>query len=880
MNKSLMLSVLVSLIFLILSISPVSAYIFHTKIQDDATLNHYANASSFYYPGLCNVNLSLYVSAGNLGSYSFSNSWYSPDFNIVKLSNPVYTSNISCLFQGYGINNTNTSMGFYEARTKTTTTAATTKTWIDAYYDCQPDENEYVIINNTGTMDSTNLNYPYGYRYNANTCFAQSPSQCTNDLTSDLGSLMSYIDNGYYTNCGSDLNLDRNISYKSSSCGSITSDADMNYWILVPFNSMYAGKVIINITQRLGTGIPSGLQYSNQYYLWDKTLNTTENLGTSFPYNEYKNLIPNHDYWLFIGTRYFIDNLNCGSGYLEVYHNHTKYSISIWAYQPDLNCTEWSSCSSGIQTRDCYDLNGKITPFVDTQSCISPIPPAAYTVNLGFDEVNTAAMIGVLGSWYCSQSSAPFCDRYSENSIKERLYPKYWYMSNTQVCDTLSGRCAFLEDFLDMSDSFKYGLTGYSLKMWYIPRKTFLPNYNLSGDNNVHCNETTIGRIPMVNRYDMTTGFWIARNITAFTKYVKLQYRAVQCDEPEIQMTGGFGCLLQCNLFGNCPAYGICSNSSNEANGKDYYTWDGCYEKPKSSIFIAFKDLTSGGDVLRYAREVNATNWEEGYEEDILNNLSINKTYEIVIGVPSLYGVDDKNSYCTYIDDMNILFRDEEIPCSSGCLAKDDPDNEGGYTYRNSINFTNGCQIAYIHDSPYCVPNGTYGNETILTRAEGHDDWCDFTVTPYVLHHYDDNIYDWTYSADAQICKDEKARQEFEAATKGYQISLYAPPLLLQDFFKLFGYDSENWALLWFFFSTFMLINYVAIGLGILSIEWTKNPKQETVHWELAIAVIMIIIFGAVFAGFYPLEIGIPAIIVCVLLLANKFGGGLIGKGG
>jgi hypothetical protein len=717
------------------------AYVFRSVQRDDGSANHIATPPSFYYNGACNVNFTLYTSASSASfPFSMGNSWYSPD-NILKLtSSPSFSQNIDCLSLNPNPATSSASLNnYYETKTTSTSTASiSTSTFLVSDFDCTADSNNNILYDNTQFTDSFG-NQPYSV-YTQFSCCALTSCTIT-PLATQLNTIKSKIQDTFYGipkgHCGTSWDFQNTKTGNGVSCasGGLIFDFNVQIWIMFPFNSMYAGQINLTASEfniyLTGVTIPAGCGGgSNPYvYLFDPVLNTTTLLSTTLPYSvSNPPLVKNREYWIFLS---YICDTSAPFGTGGVRFNYTIYNMTIFSYIPSLSCTDWGNCQNGTQFRNCIDLNGIITPFVDQRSCFEFAQRQEF---LGFDDYNSVNV------WYCSEGSLfGGCSMSSE--IKTRKYPKNWTIVSDLVTDSATGRTGYLQDFVDMSNTIYYqedaGTTETSLKMWYIPRKSWLPKFNESGDNQVRCNETTEGRVPYVYR-DINQSFWIARNITATSPYMSLSYRLKECDEPELQTTGGFGC------------FGLGLTKGCNSTGIDLYTWNGCTEKPKATIGVSVRDLDLSQFVIDYAQEVTANTFDEGYFEDVINNLQLNHTYEIEFAVPPRSGLQDPSSYCVYIDDVNINFRNVPVICESGCFDDYDQNGIKDYTYLEATpRDSSSCSVKLFELDQRCVPTD------VSDEVAAKQDFC----IGLTLYTYNNVTERWETLENAQKCITEQQQQ-------------------------------------------------------------------------------------------------------------------------
>jgi len=331
MDKRLIVSV-IFLVVLALA-TPVQGYSINYTMQNYVSSpNANASAVSVYWPGSCDVDVNLYATATSVLPYTLSSTFFSPQFTLIGSSPFPQTTNINCQDQGSFEASTSYN-NFYGATTSTQYDSLTIKTWIRAEYICNANSQDLFIYDGTNLSDPYG-NHPFGYGQIFGQCCEQSPSQCTNDLTNDIGAVINYLEgSNYYNACGNDLRQDaEGITSNACNAGGLVSDMDMNYWTMIPFNAESVGIVNISVDAIDFDRVVGGggtFSADHQYYIWDTVTNTTANIGTAFPLDTQRNLFPNRDYWLLIGTRYYIDNHNWGAQNDFIIHNWTQYKIKV-----------------------------------------------------------------------------------------------------------------------------------------------------------------------------------------------------------------------------------------------------------------------------------------------------------------------------------------------------------------------------------------------------------------------------------------------------------------------------------------------------------------------------------------------------------------------
>lgn len=669
--KNIQLIVILLSVFLI-SIAPVYAYEITYIGQDNGGTTIKTDIPSVYWLENCDSTIYLRTTAGHTsGIFTVSHKYLSPFETVVATSNPQpYTSNITCLLEG-GISGGSSLSDFYEASTNTTHSAETINTWIETVYDCDFDSDELFIYNNTASMDHYG-NHPFGYGSEFGTCFAQSPATCSNDLTGDLYSIIDYLEKGYYTDCGIDNRIDaEGEEYHVGSCGGIQSDVDMNYWIMVPFNSMASGYVNFSVFGRAGykynAGVGGTFSYQNQYYLWDTVDNTTTDLGTTFPITDQLTLIPEREYWFFIGTRYYMSGYNCGSGGdWGVVHNYTQYSISTWAYEPEWNCTDWSECTFGTQFSTCIDPDGRVADIIETRVCSLVVLENA---TLGFEDYYGSYGLVCVPDY----NTLSGCYYIAQPQNKTRKIPVNWSLHDDEDLP---------RDYITMSS--KWAKEGsLSLKMWYIPPSEGEPT-SLST-----CGNSSTGITPILDAN--TSTIIVETNVTFPADNMVLNFWSRGChdiakkhDGVQLNFLVGYiNCSGEC--YGDClyPPYG------------------------QSSAFRLYMfDIDTGEQIIDY---FDSADWnEQEYNIDFSNSgVTANHNYTIRL----MLDRDDwftQTPQCVLFDDMNYWVTDDSLDCTERCID--------GNLWSPSYTQEGLCVLKVEHNSDQCFESET--DKTLYSECE------------------------------------------------------------------------------------------------------------------------------------------------------------------
>lgn len=832
--------------------SNVNAFTYYSVQIDDASINHIVTPPSFLYSTPCNVTFTEYATlSANSFPFTASFNWYSPDSTNVLIYPATYNQNISCLNIGSGqssgkINN------YYETKTTMTTSALSHNTWILNRFECQiPTNNIITIRSNGSTILDSFSHYPYAY-------------QDIWDNSGDYLETVKYDIQKFYYGLVNDpkscISPPSGMMYSVIQMRGWTSPfagthSVMN-WHIVPFRNYYVPEINITVVQtsnyvHVTGGADSGCNGNGVYkiYLYDITTNTTTLLSNSAPYRATYVADRNHEYFLLINKLCTISTGSFGS---TIQVNWTDFNVSVNAYQPNLNCSAWGECLNNQQTRLCNDLNGIINPFIDQQACFAF---GANKIFVGFDSGYTQ------NTWYCDEGwyniISGLCARNPQ--VKSRNIPNGWYRNGYYATDNATGiRTGWVEDYVDV-DSVDYYAPDASpnegaLKIWFIPRKLFLPVYNATLGQ-VQCQATNEGQVGGTWTYVNST-FWVSHNITALSPYMTFSYRSKKCTQTMPQTSAWAGCTIGCGIAGNCANSGLCVNSTSH-NGDDYYTGSSCpTDPPPSYLAVQIKDLTANStNIQNYIKPITALNWENGYQEDNINNMNMNHTYEISFSAYPQNSITQQEANCVLVDDVNVNFKDTATVCASGCNTSDTT----GFSYIEATALSSGsCQIRILQLDFRCVP--AILTDPILRLKAGQINYTCYNTTMITWNFATDTPV-YTYNSPTCIAQ----------STTGSNLNPTTGDVLITGFANLFATPA--------FFS--MLL---AIALGVFA---TYKLGQVGIEWGWIIGVIIImgvlgvLSFTPMCAGcdtyfptwFYIVLIIIAGFIVAMMVKVPFFGG-------
>jgi hypothetical protein len=475
----------------------------------------------------------------------------------------------------------------------------------------------------------------------------------------------------------------------------------------------------------------------------DSTFSGQINLGIN---NQNKN------YYLIV-EEYFNYSLN--STFLlpctrTILFTEPAFNISVYTYRANYVCSELSECNAGTRTQTCTDP-AHIAP--DEINYVPCFEFANQSINLGFDDYYT------MDTFFCTNYIL-FCNPTSEK--RQRLYPTGWNIPNRTVTSIISGT-GYLYDMITLTDEkyFPDSDANYdlSLKMWYTPKKNYLPKFNETGTDTVNCNATTEGRLPEVWYSNVDSAFFISHNFTALSPYMGLTFRVARCDDIPQQGSSAIGCG-GVNFGCNASFFGTFWGAV------DFYTHDGCPAyNPPASLITQIVDLTSNtskaisesnSDIKAYDFAQNEDYLSPDYREYRIDNMNINHTYEIRFAINPNNGLDDITPYCLYLDDVNIAFREHAANCDiHECFT--DYDNNGipDYSYVDTVAISGGCKPIITPMAPNCVPSSKAA-EVIAIKAgtAGKNYTC---LPGAIMAMYDPAKDDWSFVTNSSVCVAEEA---------------------------------------------------------------------------------------------------------------------------
>lgn len=825
----------VAIILSVFLAGSVNAYTITYIGRDEGGTTLKPNLPSIYWNFTCESNLSLRYTAGSSGAFSLNNLYLSPGENTVSTSNPTFTSNISCHLDSAPIGGGSTLADYYESSTNTTHTAQSINTWVETLYDCDFNGDERFIYNNTRGTDSWG-NHPFGYGLvtgiTNSTCYAQNPANCQPTLTADLSPIINRLQNSYYSSCGVDLDPDRaGSTFSNAGCGGIASDLHMNYWILTPFYSGASGFVNISIFGRLGGREPAAatLLYEHQFYLWDTVTNGTTNLGTVFPLNSQLNLIPEREYWLFIGTRYNVNNYNCGGATFRINNSYTDYSITVWAYEPDWNCGEWSDCIETTESRVCVDANDRVPDKVEYRTCALGVTENA---TLGFEEYTDVLATLCRGIY----SVVPF--NYGAFTGYSCVHVPYNVTTSRPLNWTVTGDSIYFNRYF-MDFTSEWATEGSrSLKMWTIPPKQAETSWS---GTEVYCTNVTTPNFPIIENTFDNTSMSVAYNVTFPATNMRLRFDAKRCNRvveqhgelAVVNLTWGSVPLIQIIA---CPQFCYGSSCDNTPTGQFYYD---LRDNASNSLFgeTQWIDL----DVLQQSGRKATIEYDLSFSDIVVG---LNYTLSFAVYPRSIL---DTNGNCVMLDNVRYDVLEQSFlsilnnDCSSQCL---------GETWYEATQMSNGgCLIKKVELSDICV------SSQFADEIANNSDFC---IDSSTLKHYNSFLGDYEDVNCENGCSDNHCISDEEIVStqeqEAEQEDLLTP---------LFGFSegTDFWGFA-FLFSKLAIGIIITFFAMIVAARWSK-------HGEIGLSggVGFVLMFW--YAGIFPAIIGLLMTVCLGIILAK-----------
>ncbi len=451
----------------------------------------------------CTVYLSSLANSTAGAPYSITTEYYSPDDNIIGISERPLALNATCVPHGSTFTTTaNNSM--WEAKAISTLTGGYSHTNVlTSRIQCGTNQ-DYLNISTSQYDTDSNDNAPNVYFQQ--TCNAASPPAYNYFLDSadDCGGVLDSLTTGsaYYC-CG---------------VACVSTNEPTGYWVM-PFTTGASG--IIDYEYANNGIFTAGEEYG--YYEISDPSGTYIQL-TSASGRLY--LTDETDYGFYVHGK-----TNTGTV------PNIAINISINVYTPAWDCGEWSACEYGQQFQTCSDPLGKVPNRIEYRGCIET---TLFDVLLGFEK---GYIPGISDRpFMCGKAWFAYC--YDQHyRLDEIEYPLNWNVINP-------GNNYFLR-----MDSEYYTVGGRSLKMWVIPP-------GLVYDSGLgYCNWSNKNIIPQIIK-PTNESLFVEANISFPSPFMTIDYDIKRCPDPEVKFDGW--CGKECYGYtGNCSGDDLKGNYYN-----------------------------------------------------------------------------------------------------------------------------------------------------------------------------------------------------------------------------------------------------------------------------------------------------------------------------
>lgn len=615
-----MSSPLLTILFLFFILLPIaSAYqidTYNVQTQSASTITAYAPA--FYSPDLSTCSVSSQIKGTSSGSsFSFNTLIYSPAQSVVASNSLSNQNPFSCRVIATHANTLNSNKGTndtYEMGALTSTSGSSGFLQI----------NQRTLCDDTGV---TSINLFHNHTDSRGLNYVSNILRDTNNLKPE-----DIVAN--YTACSSasDLNL---VTYNLG-ITSCAGDATCGGSFIMPFNSS-GGNISIDIKSPYSCVGNIGTTRAFSVYLADSsgditTLDFTDISSCSgsatYTYSGEVSLL-DYDELYFIILRANATHPFPPGSYSFTASFPTEFHLTIDNRKPEYtNCTEYSDCLNGTQTRTCTDQSPYGFPnIIESRFCTGD---ALFTENFGFEEFTDIQVYECEYSTLCGYEAV----------LSTRKIPTNWDNAWNSFTDITQGNTTqYFNHYYELNAESKASPgSGYALKMWSIsPGVHVVP----VGGTPTCQNSTSIGNLATLNRRFNDS---VALNLSFDTEYARISYDVKALDNPYIHASPPWWCV-----FNEETCYGDC-----DADITPRYLIS-IYDDTDTLLNEVDTALSSWG--LR-SYDLSGTGLEPGK----------NYTIEIALDVQ---GSGDANQYGIYMDNLRVEESNAPILCESECDGRD-----------------------------------------------------------------------------------------------------------------------------------------------------------------------------------------------------------------
>jgi len=572
----------------------------------------------------CDIELNTRATLTATGTHNMIVEFFSPADTLIgtgTLEN--MNGNQNCRNFGKVETDETYATGTYEARTTTTFTATSGLSVLRANLTCT-ETSDYLKIqtrypNGSYVYDSEGY-FPHIYGKDIGGSELSSCSKDIDQYIQQAVNSLSKVSGGQTYGFCYDLNGTGNVvTGKRSQTYSGSQQRFLFLFNYVVFNSSEVGRVSINVNGSSWSA-PTGTLCETETGYYKISDNTSYvKLCTQATCNANLTLESDELYALVVS--------GYSSGWLVTSLSwYPDIEINVMVYEPDWDCTEWTDCEGGLQSRTCIDPLGKVPDRIEYRSCFD-VP--FFELNLGFEEFYTQS-----GIKKCVETGANILGfintcGWTVETVG-RAYPVGWNVPNPN-----------LRDFIGMSDDTATE-GSRSLLMWYLP-PTYLPTLT---SNLTLCNISNAGEFPQILR-GINDSLFISYNVTFPSPYMTISYDVKRCATPVEQSNNGW-----------CSGR-VCYDNAGQ-----------CNLTPKGRYLFRLLDTNTSTvlvDVFEEAPEQWTSNLVDVSESGIIPN----RTYNIVFAL-NPFDQYEGRSHCIYLDNVNVQLRDSELVCEqSFCIGLD-----------------------------------------------------------------------------------------------------------------------------------------------------------------------------------------------------------------
>ncbi len=446
MNNINKLLVLIS-VFLVLAFAPqslpnVSAYPYNSNFYHDHTGNPAIGITPGYnilQENSCSISLNSFADFTDTGSFSVTTTFYAPNETIIGSGTRDLSGNQNCINLGTSSTTDKSTGGIYEGKTEVSHTASSGTNYLRSRLSCDI-PGDWINFSSYWGIDNS-------YGFDANTYYKKHEG--------------AYLSIGYMANQLNETNfgLCNSLNVTKATADTVSAPPSENtIAFYFPFNSSSG---LFGYDLDASGSISGGTSFINAekwYYYKLSDSSTPTELCSGDTCSGYVTLDENTEYVLMFFTQVLSQ-----VGTQSIATPNANFSINI--YTPDWDCSDWSECVNGTETRTCIDPLGKLPDRIEYQFCYSGPIESIY---LGFENITIESV------WFNYFDFTYLCLACGSN-IKTVQYPDAWTIQNINLqIINQNNKTGRQYDFLKMTSEQSYE-GDRSLKMWNLPPQANIP---------------------------------------------------------------------------------------------------------------------------------------------------------------------------------------------------------------------------------------------------------------------------------------------------------------------------------------------------------------------------------------------------------------------